>query len=67
MSILYIVIPLALLFAIAAVVGFTMAVRGGQLDDLKTPALRILHDDVPLRRGAGARLSDKSADAAPKV
>lgn len=46
MSVLYIVLPLAILIAIAAVAGFIWMVRGGQLDDLDSPALRILHDDA---------------------
>ncbi|MEM7675325.1 MAG: cbb3-type cytochrome oxidase assembly protein CcoS [Myxococcota bacterium] len=46
MSVLYIVLPLALLIAVTAVGAFIWAVHGGQLDDLETPAIRILHDDV---------------------
>lgn len=45
MSVLYIVLPLALLLAAAAVVAFIWSARNGQFDDLDTPALRALHDD----------------------
>lgn len=45
MSVIYIVLPLALLFALVALFVFIRAVRGGQLDDLDTPAVRMLHDD----------------------
>lgn len=45
MSVMYLVIPLALLLAGLAVWGFIRAARGGQFDDLDTPALRALHDD----------------------
>jgi cbb3-type cytochrome oxidase maturation protein len=45
MSVIYIVLPLALLFAIVAVIVFIRAVRAGQFDDLDTPAVRALHDD----------------------
>ena len=45
MSVLYIVLPLALLFAIAAVIVFVRSVRAGQYDDLDTPSRRMLHDD----------------------
>ncbi len=45
MSVIYIVLPLALVFAGVAVWAFIWAVRQGQLDDLKTPAARILLDD----------------------
>ena len=42
---LYIVLPLALLVAGAAVAAFTWTVRSGQLDDVDTPPRRILLDD----------------------
>ena len=45
MSTLYLVMPLALAGAAAAVVAFVWAVRRGQFDDLDTPALDILVDD----------------------
>jgi cbb3-type cytochrome oxidase maturation protein len=45
MSILYIVLPLALVVVAAAVVAFVWATRRGQFDDLDTPAIRILYDD----------------------
>jgi cbb3-type cytochrome oxidase maturation protein len=58
MSVLYIVLPLALLLAAVAVAAFIWSVRTGQMDDLVTPALRVLHDEV---------LADppKRTDAAP--
>ncbi|MGD9790509.1 MAG: cbb3-type cytochrome oxidase assembly protein CcoS [Phycisphaerales bacterium] len=45
MTILYVIVPLALLFAGAAVVAFIWATRDGQMDDLDTPPARILDDD----------------------
>ena len=45
MSVLFIVLPLALVLAAAAVWGFVWMVRSGQYDDLDTPASRILVDD----------------------
>lgn len=45
MSIIYVLLPAALVLAIAAVGAFIWAVRSGQFDDLDTPAVRILHDD----------------------
>jgi len=47
MTAIYVLLPLALLIAIAAVVAFIWAVRNGQMDDLETPASRMLHDDAP--------------------
>jgi cbb3-type cytochrome oxidase maturation protein len=45
MTVLYVVVPLALLLAGGAVAAFIWAVRRGQFDDLDTPPLRMLHDD----------------------
>ncbi len=62
MSIIYIVLPLALLIVLAAVLAFTWAARRGQFDDLDTPALRMLHDDVVIPR----REFDASATTEPR-
>ncbi len=45
MTALFIVVPLALLVSALAVGAFIWSVRHGQLDDLETPALRMLEDD----------------------
>lgn len=45
MSILYVLIPLALLLLGGAVWAFFWAVGSGQFDDLDTPAVRIVMDD----------------------
>lgn len=50
MSVLYLVLPLALLIVIGMVWAFVRSVRGGQFDDLDTPALRMLFDDEPRAR-----------------
>jgi cbb3-type cytochrome oxidase maturation protein len=50
MSVLYIVLPLALLVVGIAVVAFVWATRHGQFDDLDTPAVRMLHDDSDRKR-----------------
>ena len=47
MSVVYIVLPLALLIAALALYVFIRSVRAGQLDDMDTPSLRVLHDDTP--------------------
>ncbi len=46
MSVIYIVLPLALIVVAAAVVAFIWSARSGQMDDLETPAVRMLHDDT---------------------
>jgi len=45
MTILYLLIPLALLLLGGAVWAFFWAVGSGQFDDLDTPALRVILDD----------------------
>mgnify|MGYP001813324495 FL=1 len=45
MSILYVLIPLALVVLGVAVWAFFWAVGSGQFDDLDTPAMRIILDD----------------------
>jgi len=45
MSILYVLIPLALLLLCGAVWAFFWAVGSGQFDDLDTPAVRVIMDD----------------------
>ncbi len=46
MSVLFVVVPIAVLMSAGAVATFFWAVRRGQFDDLTTPSLRILHDEL---------------------
>ncbi len=50
MSIIYIVLPLALLVVAAAVVAYVWAARTGQFDDTTTPAIRVIVDDDAPKR-----------------
>ncbi|MES2305542.1 MAG: cbb3-type cytochrome oxidase assembly protein CcoS [Gemmatimonadota bacterium] len=45
MSVLFLVVPLALVLVALAVGAFLWSSRSGQFDDLDTPALRVLHDE----------------------
>ena len=45
MSVIYIMLPVALLLGLVAVWAFVRAVRGGQFDDLDTPAMRAIQPD----------------------
>lgn len=45
MTVLYVLIPVTLVLVGCAVTAFLWAARRGQLDDLETPAVRILNDD----------------------
>lgn len=55
MTVLFVVLPVALLLAAGAVAGFIWMVRTGQFDDLDTPAARILFDDDGQSNNGGAR------------
>ncbi len=49
MSVIYIVLPLALVLGGGALAAFLWAVRRGQFEDLETPAIRVaLEDDGPV-------------------
>lgn len=52
MSVLYIVLPIALVLVGVAVIAFVWAARKGQFDDLETPAIRALHEDPKQAQGA---------------
>lgn len=59
MSVLYIVVPLALVFAAVAVGVFIWATRSGQFDDTETPGVRILFDDEDMRSASGDSESER--------
>jgi cbb3-type cytochrome oxidase maturation protein len=48
MSIIFLILPITLLLSLSAVAAFAWATRGGQFDDLRTPAVRALHDPTPV-------------------
>ena len=63
MPMLYVILPLALVFACGAVAAFAWTVRSGQLDDVDTPPRRILFDDASERgRGPVARGRERAED-----
>ena len=49
MTVIYIVLPLAILMAAVALTAFFWAVHRGQFDDLDTPRYRALFDDATKR------------------
>jgi cbb3-type cytochrome oxidase maturation protein len=66
MTIVYLLVPLALILAGAAVIAFVWSARQGQLDDLVTPAIRMLHDDEP-EPGSNRAGSDALPDDGPRA
>jgi cbb3-type cytochrome oxidase maturation protein len=61
MSVIFVVLPLALIVVLAAVVAYVWAAKRGQFDDLTTPALRALHDDPPAQAGPTGRATEVEA------
>lgn len=51
MEIISLMLPTALLLGAAFVTAFIWASRRGQFDDLETPALRILFEEPPEKKG----------------
>ena len=45
MSIILVLIPLSILFAVAFLAAFVWAVRSGQYEDTCTPSMRVLADE----------------------
>lgn len=50
MSIIFVILPITLLLSLSAVLAFSWATRGGQFDDLTTPAVRALHEPALPKR-----------------
>lgn len=51
MSVLFVLVPVALLLVVIFVVAYAWSSRSGQFDDLTTPAMRALHEDPPTTPG----------------
>ena len=53
MSVVFVVLPIALVLLAGAIAAYAWAARRGQFDDLTTPAVRALHDDDPPQTPSG--------------
>lgn len=45
MTVIYVILPVAIVLAIGFVAAFIWATRSGQYDDMDSPAVRMLHDE----------------------
>ena len=52
MSVILVLIPLSIFFAVCFLAAFIWAVRSGQFEDTCTPSMRVLADDVASGRKA---------------
>ncbi len=69
MSVLFLVVPLAVILVAVAVWAYVWSARGGQFDDLDTPSVRMLHDDeavVSRDPAASARSGAPSSTDGPR-
>lgn len=62
MEVLLFAVPVALLISLLAVLAFIYQVKSGQFDDLETPPLRMLFDDVEAQKNTPSNSTDDSAD-----
>ena len=62
MEVIYIVLPLAIVMAGAALAAFFWAVHRGQFDDLDTPRYRALFDDEPEKSDSHATSTRDESD-----
>lgn len=65
MSVIFLVLPLALLVVLAAVAAFAWAARRGQFDDLTTPAIRMLHDDEERKQAQPPQREEGGTEEGP--
>jgi len=69
-SILYLLIPLAVVLLGVAIAFFAWSVKSGQFDDLEGPAHRILMDDddpmIPEYRTRDTKQRDREGDASDR-
>jgi cbb3-type cytochrome oxidase maturation protein len=54
MSVIYVMLPLAIVLALVALYAFIRAIRTGQFDDFTTPPLRMLDEDDDGKSGEPA-------------
>jgi cbb3-type cytochrome oxidase maturation protein len=64
MTVLFVVLPLAVLLSLLAAFAFAWATRRGQFDDLETPAVRLLTDELSDRTFDGSHDHAKIASKA---
>ncbi len=58
MSVLFVALPVAILLGGSALVACIYCIRGGQYDDLDSPPVRILIEDVPSQANPSVALDD---------
>jgi len=66
-SVVYLLVPLALLIVFVAIGAYVWAARHGQFDDTETPAIRMLHDEEPGTKGPSDARAPGPGDTPPHI
>ena len=66
MDILYLLIPLSLVFVAAIALVFLWAVKSGQFEDMEGPAHRILMDDELPKQSSKSSSQDQEEDVSAR-
>lgn len=59
MSVVFILVIVAIIMALAFLVAFIWAVKSGQYEDIYTPSVRILFDDPPVKEIESHRIQSQ--------
>jgi cbb3-type cytochrome oxidase maturation protein len=62
MSIIFVLLPISVFFGLCGLIAYLWSLRSGQLDDLETPALRMLFDDEQETAQSPEESEDASSD-----
>ncbi|QDT03839.1 Cytochrome oxidase maturation protein cbb3-type [Rubripirellula lacrimiformis] len=65
MSVIYIALPIAIALGAAGLIACVYCIRGGQYDDMDTPAMRMLIDDRSLPDDDRDKADRSPADHSP--
>jgi len=63
MSVLYITLPLALIMGAIGLYACVRCIASGQYDDLESPALRILQDDVEINSDSSRAIEIRKSES----
>lgn len=66
MNAVYYLLPLSLLLAVIAFIGYFWALRRGQFDDLDTPPMRILFEERPPEELRPEHSETETSNSLPK-
>jgi len=66
-SVILVLIPLSIFFAVCFLAAFIWAVRSGQFEDTCTPSMRVLMEETAARKTTSPSTLGEATDPAPPV